>query len=224
MPTERFNKIKQVLLHRQPDLTVLVEAVDKPHNLSAIARTCDAVGIAELHAVSDISGLKLSQKAAGGIRKWLKLTKHKTTVLAFEQLKATGMQLVVTHLSEATKDYKEIDYTRPTAIIAGSESEGVSDYAIEHADHCIAIPMLGMAQSLNVSVAVSVILYEALQQRQQADMYATLRLDPHSYKTKLFEGMHPKVTQYCRQRQQPYPQMDDDGNIIGDVFNLNNQR
>ena len=217
MTVNRFNKIKQVLTQRQTDLTVVIEDVDKPHNLAAIARTCDAVGISHIHAVSNLRSLRLSQMAAGGIRKWVALTKHKTTANAFKQLKADNMQLLVTHISDNTIDYREIDYTLPTAIIAGSEYEGVSDYAIEHADHCISIPMLGMVQSLNVSVAMSVILYEALQQRQQAGSYENLSLDPQTYQNKLFEGMHPKVTQYCKERQLAYPELDDEGDIIGEV-------
>ncbi|MDH5517624.1 MAG: tRNA (guanosine(18)-2'-O)-methyltransferase TrmH [Gammaproteobacteria bacterium] len=220
MSEQRFNKLISVLSQRQPDLTVLIEAVDKPHNLAAIARTCDAVGISHIHAVSATRSLRLSQMAAGGIRKWVGLSKHKTTADAFDQLKAENMQLIVTHLSDDTKDFREIDYTRPSAIIAGSEVEGVSDYAIEHADHCISIPMLGMAQSLNVSVAISIILYEAMQQRQLAGMYQQQRLDPQSYQNKLFEGLHPKVSQYCKQHKLPYPELDRHGNISTELFNL----
>lgn len=214
MPAPRFEKIKKILSQRQPDLTVLLEGVEKPHNLAAIARTCDAVGIAEIHAVTSVKGLKLSQKAAGGIRKWLDLVRHPSTDDAFAHFKSRNMQLVVTHLSDNTIDYKEIDYTKPTVIIAGSEDQGVSDYAVSHADHCIALPMLGMVQSLNVSVAMSVILYEALKQRQQAGMYKTKRLPAEQYEQKLFEWSQPKITQLCKETRQGYPQLDSDGQLI----------
>ena len=214
MLESRFNKIKKILSQRQPDLTVLLEDVEKPHNLAAIARTCDAVGIPEIHAVSAIKGLRLSQMAAGGIRKWVSLKKYKSTEEAFKALKANNMQLVVTHLSDNTIDYKEIDYTKPTAIIAGSEYEGVSEFAIENADYCISIPMLGMVQSLNVSVAMSIILYEALNQRQQAGMYNTNHLPEDLFKQKLFEWSHPKVTQLYKQRKENYPELDDTGQIL----------
>ncbi len=214
MLPDRFNKLKKILTQRQPDLTVLLEDVEKPHNLAAIARTCDAVGIDEVHAVTSIKGLRLSQMAAGGIRRWVALNKYKTTEAAFKNLKSQGMQLVVTHLSDNTIDYKEIDYTKPTAIIAGSEYVGVSDYAIEHADHCIAIPMLGMVQSLNVSVAMSVILYEALEQRKKAGMYDVSRMDTDKYKKKLFEWTQPRVSNQCKERKENYPELDDDGQIL----------
>lgn len=219
MLEDRFKKIKSILARRQPDLTVLLEDVQKPHNLAAIARTCDAVGINEIHAVSEIKGLKLSQMAAGGIRKWVGLTKHKSTELAFKELKAMDMQLVVTHLSENTIDYKEIDYTKPTAIIAGSEYEGVSDYAVDNADYCISIPMLGMVQSLNVSVAMSVILYEALSQRNAKGMYSENSLPKEVYNKKLFEWTQPKVAQRCKERQKPYPGLDDNGQLISETDN-----
>ena len=214
MLKERFNKIKKILSQRQPDLTVLLEDVQKPHNLAAIARTCDAVGIDEVHAVTAIKGLRLSQMAAGGIRRWITLNKYSSIEAAFKNLKSQNMQLVVTHLSEDTVDYKEIDYTKPTAIIAGSEYEGVSDYAIENADYCISIPMLGMVQSLNVSVAMSVILYEALNQRKEAGMYETSRLPVKKYKQKLFEWCHPRVSQRCKELKESYPELDENGQIL----------
>lgn len=214
MLPERFKKIKEILSQRQPDLTVLLEDVEKPHNLAAIARTCDAVGINEIHAVTSLKGLKLTQMAAGGIRRWVGLNKYKTTKAAFDQLKSQNLQIVVTHLSNNTIDYKDIDYTKPTVIIAGSEYEGVSEYAVDNADFCISIPMLGMVQSLNVSVAMSIILYEALMQRQKAGLYQTTRLDDEEYNKKLFEWSHPRVTQRCKERQEPYPELDDEGQII----------
>lgn len=214
MLPERFNKLKKILSRRQPDLTVLLEDVQKPHNLAAIARTCDAVGIDEIHAVTNIKALRLSQMAAGGIRRWVALNKYKTTEAAFENLKSQDMQIVVTHLSDETIDYKKIDYTKPTAIIAGSEYEGVSDYAVEHADYCISIPMLGMVQSLNVSVAISIILYEALNQRKEAGMYENNRLPIHKYKKKLFEWSQPRVSQQYKERKESYPEIDDKGQIL----------
>ena len=220
MASERFEKIKKLLSQRQPDLTVLIEDVVKPHNLAAIARTCDAVGIPEVHAVSTMRGLRLSQMAAGGIRKWVQLHKHATTEDAFKQLKQNNMQLIVTHLSDDTIDYTEVDYTKPTAIIAGSEFEGVSEYAVKNADHCISIPMLGMVQSLNVSAAMSIILYEAQKQRAKAGLYDTRRIDDETYNTKLFEYTHPKVTQFCKEHKQNYPEMDDEGEIIGNILQI----
>lgn len=222
MSASRFEKIKKILSQRQPDLTVLLEGVEKPHNLAAIARTCDAVGIPEIHAVSSLKGLKLSQKAAGGIRRWVSLKKHRSTEDAYADFKSRKMQLVVTHLSENTIDYKEIDYTKPTVIIAGSEDTGVSDYAVANADYCISLPMLGMVQSLNVSVAMSIILYEALQQRQQAGLYKTNRMPSELYEQKLFEWSQPKITQLCKETKQAYPKLDSEGQVI--INNKNQTR
>ena len=220
MPDNRFEKIKQVLENRQPDLTVLIEDVEKPHNLAAIARTCEAIGIPEIHAVSKLRRLRLSQMAAGGIRKWITLNKYTSTESAYAELKSQNMQIVATHLSDNTIDYKDIDYTQPTAIIAGSEYEGVTEYAVENADFCISIPMMGMVQSLNVSVAMSIILYEALNQRKKAGMYTSRQLDKKTFNKKLFEWSHPKISQYCIEHNQPYPDINDQGEIIGKLNNL----
>lgn len=220
MSDSRFEKIKQVLSRRQADLTVLIENVRKPHNLAAISRTCDAVGIAEIHAVSDMRELRLTQMSAAGIKKWIDLKKHRKTADAYQLFKKAGMQIIVAHLSEQTIDYQQIDYTKPTAIIAGSEYDGVSDYAIEHADHLISIPMLGMVQSLNVSVAMSIILYEALKQRRKKAMYETLQLSDEIFRNKLFEWSHPKITQFCKEHKQPYPEINDKGELTGKLNNL----
>ena len=122
MLKERFNKIKKILSQRQPDLTVLLEDVQKPHNLAAIARTCDAVGIDEVHAVTAIKGLRLSQMAAGGIRRWITLNKYSSIEAAFKNLKSQNMQLVVTHLSEDTVDYTTCPHT------ARSKTNNVTEY------------------------------------------------------------------------------------------------
>lgn len=220
MSNQRFEKIKRTLNRRQPDLTVLMENVHKPHNLAALARTCDAIGIPEIHAVSSIRDLRISQMAAGGVRRWISVKKHQSTEDAFHLLKKQGLKIVVAHLDENTKDYKDIDYTVPTAIIAGSELDGISDYAVQHADDTVGIPMQGMVQSLNVSVAMSVILYQAMEQRIKAGMYDNCRLDKVTYETLLFEWMHPKVAHYCNRHKIDYPALNEDGDIIGKLNNL----
>jgi tRNA (guanosine-2'-O-)-methyltransferase len=120
----------------------------------------------------------------------------------------------VTNLSDSAVDFREIDYTKPTAIILGQEKFGASDIALAMADQDIVIPMVGMVQSLNVSVASSVVLYEAQRQRQLAGMYDTARIDDNRRQRFLFEGGHPIFAEACKRKGLPYPVIDEEGQII----------
>jgi len=192
---EREHKLRTVLARRQPDLTVLMEQVNKPHNLSAILRTCDAVGVLEVHAVPPQKGLPALEEpeegsleaihrvrthndTSGSAAKWVGLHVHPDTATAVAHLKRQGFKVYATQLSEHAADYRTLDYTQPTCILLGAERWGVSEEAAALADGHIVIPMLGMVQSLNVSVAAAVILFEAQRQRLAAGLYDQPRLSP----------------------------------------------
>lgn len=175
--TERRRlRIFDVLSRRQPDLTVLAEDVYKPHNLSAILRSCDAVGIGEVHAVKPTGGVATFNATSASAEKWVDLVVHGSTEEAAAALKARGFTLYAAHLSDEAVDYRDVDYTGPAAVLLGNEKEGVSDVAAAVADKHVIIPMLGMVQSLNVSVAAAVILFEAQRQRLRAGFYDAPRL------------------------------------------------
>ena len=217
MTPARLQTLRTALDRRQPDLTVVMENVCKPHNLAAVARTLEAVGGLEIHAISQLRSLRLSQMSAAGVRKWIRVHKHADIDDAARQLHAQGYQLIATTLSDTASDFRDIDYTRPSAIVVGEEYDGLSTRASALADHHVFIPMYGMVQSLNVSVASALVLYEACRQREAAGMYASRRLDEASYRKLLFEACHPQVAAYCRQRKLPYPAIDDQAQIIGTV-------
>ncbi len=214
--TDRCNKLDRVLERRQPDLTVLAESLHKPRNFSAIVRTCDAVGINELHAVPGEEGLGIYWKTSQGAEKWVKVRAHDTLEAAFFYLRERGFRLVAAHLCDEAIDYRELDYTPPTALVVGTELFGVSEAALAMADQQVKIPMMGVTRSLNVSVACAIVLYEALRQRQAAGMYGQNRLDAALLSKQRFEWLHPKVAEFCRQRGLQYPEMDEEGNIVGD--------
>ena len=155
---------------RQPDLTLCLEEVHKPHNVSAVIRSADAVGIHDLHAVWP-EKIKTLVSSAAGSNSWVNVHNHDTLGDAVTLLKSQGMQILATHLSDSAVDFRAIDFTRPTCIIMGSEKTGISQEAVRLADQHIMIPMSGMVQSLNVSVAAAVILYEAQRQREAAGLY-----------------------------------------------------
>lgn len=214
MTKERLALIKKSLAMRQTDLTVVMENVRKPHNLAAVARTLEAVGGLEIHAITELTSIRLTQMSAGGTKKWIRVNKHPSTKQGLTHLKQQGFQIVATSLGGNSKDYREIDYTIPTAILVGEELEGISEQAIQMADKTIAIPMIGMVQSLNVSVASALVLYEAYHQRMAAGSYDTRSLDDETYMTLLFEACHPKIANCCKQKRIPYPAIDEDANIL----------
>ncbi len=214
MTPERLAIIKKSLDRRQTDLTVVMENVRKPHNLAAVARTLEAVGGLEIHAITELTSIRLTQMSAGGTKKWIKVSKHPSTEQGLKHLKQQGFQIIATSLCENSKDYREIDYTRPTAILVGEELEGLSEQAKLLADENISIPIIGMVQSLNVSVASALILYQAYHQRMAAGSYDSRSLDDETYRTLLFEACHPKIANLCQQKRIPYPAIDEDAQIL----------
>ncbi len=162
---------------------MVLEGVAIAHNASAVIRTCDAAGILHLDLVSpnpDLLGVNkaISTKA----EKWLDVRLHRSLEACLLPLKKKGFRIVVTHLGDESLDYTALDYSLPLAIVFGSESEGVSAEALKLADLRIRIPMLGMVQSLNLSVSVGVVLYEALKQRRALGFYERARLSDGEFK------------------------------------------
>ncbi|HLU81960.1 MAG TPA: tRNA (guanosine(18)-2'-O)-methyltransferase TrmH [Trueperaceae bacterium] len=176
MTLRRRERVTTVLARRQPDMTVVAESVHKPHNLSAVLRTCDAVGIGTIHAVQPTGGVPTYTATSASAERWVDVVVHGTIGAAVAHLRRDGMRIYAAQLSETAVDYRTVDYVIPCAVIIGNEREGVSTDAAALADEHIVIPMLGMVQSLNVSVATAVILFEAQRQRLAAGLYASPRL------------------------------------------------
>ncbi len=209
--SERQDKVRRVLSRRQPDLTVIAENVYKPHNLSAIIRSCDAVGVGTVHAVNPTGGVPTYSDTSASADKWVDLQVHGNLDLMVDGLRESGYQILAAHLSDRAVDYREPDYTLPTAILLGNEKDGVSPRAASIADRHIIIPMLGMVQSLNVSVAAAVILFEAQRQRRDAGMYDSQRL-PEQERLRLeYEWLNPRAARILRDRGEPYPDTGDNG-------------
>lgn len=216
MTPERLAKLRRILDRRQPDLTVVMAEVNKAHNLSAIMRTADAVGVARVHAIWPTDRMRMAAHAARGSHDWLEVQTHPDLCGCIDALKAGGMQILATHLDDSAVDYRTVDYTRPTAILLGQERWGLPAGAIAAADTRIVIPMEGMVQSLNVSVAAALILYEAQRQREQAGLYDVRRLPQEQRERLLFQGCHPLLYKRCRLKKLPWPQVHDDGTIVAD--------
>ncbi|MBC1262019.1 tRNA (guanosine(18)-2'-O)-methyltransferase TrmH [Synechococcus sp. BSF8S] len=215
----RFERIRAVLDRRMADLSVVLEAVDKPHNLSAILRSCDAVGVLEAHVVSLQGRPRTFNNTAQGSQKWVPLRSHNTVEEALGQLKREGFKLYGTHLGTSAVDYRQCDFRGPTAFVLGAEKWGLSEAAAAMVDQALFIPTGGMVQSLNVSVAAAVLLFEALRQRQAAGLVpdAGEGLPPGARDSLLFEWAYPQVADWCRRQGRPYPALTAEGEISEDL-------
>ena len=214
MTPKRLARINTMLDKRQPDLTVCMEGVHKNHNLAAVVRTADAVGISDVHAIWKNEQMRVSGGSAAGSQNWVNVHHYNQTEEAIKALKQQNMQILVTNLSNTAVDFRDIDYTKPTAILLGQEKFGASAQALSLADQDIIIPMVGMVQSLNVSVACSVVLYEAQRQRQLAGLYSQPKIDEHRRQRFLFEGGHPIFANACQRKGLSYPKINELGQIV----------
>ncbi|MCX8160900.1 MAG: hypothetical protein N3G18_08215 [Candidatus Saccharicenans sp.] len=204
MPTEkRRERIESVLARRQPDLRVVLEDVAITHNASAVARTCEATGAFNLHIITaQPDQVTFNEAISTRAEKWLAVHFHRTTEECLVWLKNQGLRIAVTTLTGQTIPHTEIDYCQPLALVFGNESEGVSGRALELADYRIRIPMVGMVQSLNLSVSVGIILYEAFRQRQSRGFYDSCRLSPEEYQRWLNHWLqNPRQRQPFRQKK-----------------------
>lgn len=214
MTPQRFSKIRQVLNQRQPDLTVITDKVHKGRNLAAIVRTCDAVGIDTVHSVVEEGQYRTYRGTASGSHKWVYTHRYLDLETPIKQLKAQGFQIIAAHVSDTVCDYRQVDYCRPTALLLGTERFGLDEHALAQADQHITIPMLGMVESYNVSVACAIILAEAQLQRTDAGLYAKPRLTAELYASRFFQWAHPKVASYCEKHAYEYPAVDAEGEIV----------
>jgi len=171
---ERLNKMKKVLYSRQKDLIVFMDNVYSNHNLSAIIRTADAVNVGKVYYRHE-QHQKLNDNITMGAHNWVFNEYVEDIEKFYNSMK--DYQIIVTALDEDSIDFREVDYTKPTLIVLGNELEGVSDISLKYATKKVTIPMMGMTQSLNVSVASGVMLYEAQRQRSLKGMYDFQQLD-----------------------------------------------
>lgn len=169
---KRKNKIISVINHRQPSLRVVLENIHDPHNVSAIFRTCDAVGVPRVSLVYyQESFPKIGKKSSASAFKWVEREKYNSIEECYKVLRNDGFSIYASAISEDSISLYDLDLTKKSAVILGNEHRGVSGSAATLADKKFLIPMFGMVQSLNVSVAAAVVLYEALRQRMSAGMY-----------------------------------------------------
>ena len=173
MTEERKNKVERVLNHRQTNLTIVLEDVQDPRNVTAAMRTCDAVGIQDVYVINTGKPIlkKFGYRSGRSAEKWVTVHQFTSVEECFEALRKQFDKIYTTHLATDSIDLYSIDFTQSVALIFGHETDGVSEKAMSLADGNFIIPQMGMVQSLNISVACAVSIYEAYRQKMQAGHY-----------------------------------------------------
>lgn len=173
MTPARTDKLTKVLSRRQTDLTVVLENVFDPHNISAVMRTCDAVGVQEIFILNTKipRHKKFGARSSSSAAKWLTVHQFTDAAACFSLVRQRYQRVLTTHLGESSSPLYALDLTVPSALVFGNEHSGVSDEIMALADGNFLIPQVGIIQSLNISVACAVTLYEAYRQKESAGHY-----------------------------------------------------
>jgi tRNA (guanosine-2'-O-)-methyltransferase len=188
---KRTNKIISVIKSRQKSLHVVLENIHDPHNVSAIFRTCDSVGIGKVSLVYNLDEFpKIGKKSSASAYKWVEKEKHKNIKECLGSLKKKKFKIFVSSISDDSKSIYDLDLTQNVALVFGNEHRGVSSEAESLADEKFIIPMHGMVQSLNVSVAAAVVLYETLRQRRIKGMYDKSGFSKEELNSKIEEWLN----------------------------------
>ncbi len=168
MVTEnRKKRIEDVLSKRQGDLIVVLENIRNIHNINAIIRTIEGMGIQNLIVVNEhMEPLSINEAISTKADKWITIKQEFEIEPVLKELKENGFSIYTTSLGENTEEVYNVDYSKKVSIVFGNEKEGVSDKVLKYSDKLIKIPMRGMVKSFNVSVSVGIILYEAIRQRE----------------------------------------------------------
>jgi len=179
MTPERRDKLQAVLSKRQNDITIVLENVFDPHNISAVMRTCDAVGVQELYVLNTKipRHKKWGAKSSSSAAKWLTVYQFENAQECFSELRKKYSKILTTHLSSDAINLYEIDLTQRVALVFGNEHSGVSEEIRSLADGNFIIPQSGIIRSLNISVACAVTLYEAYRQKALAGHYDKAKLN-----------------------------------------------
>jgi len=173
MTPERLERITEVLKFRQGNIAVVMENVQDPHNISAVMRTCDAVGIQDIYVLNTkiARHKKFGEKSSSSAQKWLTIHQFESLPVCVAKLKERYSNIFCTHLNAQAIDLHEMDFTASMALVFGNEHEGVSEEMRACCNGNFIIPQLGMIQSLNISVACAVTIYEAFRQKKNAGHY-----------------------------------------------------
>jgi tRNA (guanosine-2'-O-)-methyltransferase len=183
MTPERRSRLVSVLDKRQGDITIVLENVFDPHNISAVMRTADAVGVQDIYILNTKipRHKKWGARSSSSAAKWLSVHQYTDAAECFAALRARYSKILSTHLSSDAIGLHQINFTESIALVFGNEHSGVSDEIRALADGNFIIPQVGIIRSLNISVACAVTLYEAFRQKNLAGHYNQPALETVRY-------------------------------------------
>jgi len=184
MTPERYNRLISVLNHRQPDLTVVLENVFDPHNVSAVMRTCDAVGIQDVYILNDRipPHRKWGYRSSSTAAKWLSIHQFTDAEKCFEEVRKRYGKIYASHLGTNSSDMYSLNLAESIALVFGNETFGVSDEIRKYCDGDFIIPQVGIIKSLNISVACAVTLYEAFRQKNEKEHYTSRKISEDTFR------------------------------------------
>lgn len=160
LSARRLERFLEILSKRTRHITVALEDVYQMHNASAVIRSCDVFGMQEAHLIEARYGRRLDKKIAMGAQKWVDVSRYENTASCIEALRHRGYQIVATSPHAGNLRPGELPLDRPVALFFGTEKEGLSKEVLQQADAAVSIPMVGFTESLNISVAAAILLYD----------------------------------------------------------------
>ena len=161
---ERIQRFDAVLKGRTRHLSVVLENIYQSRNASAVMRSCDGMGIQDVHLIENINPWVYNRGVSKGTPSWLTLHRYRQqtdpTETCIQNLRDRGYRIAVTSPHVDGFNVDDVPIEEPLALVMGTEWKGVSDRMLQQADYHVAIPMYGFAESLNISVAAAIALYE----------------------------------------------------------------
>ncbi|TCK68957.1 tRNA (guanosine-2'-O-)-methyltransferase [Winogradskyella wandonensis] len=190
----RRQRFSEVLAQRTKHFTVATEDVYQLHNTSAVIRSCDVFGIQEVNVVEEVNSKRIDREIAMGAQKWVDLNRYNSVKSCIDDLKANGYQIVAT--TPHTNDCELMDFnvTKKSCFFFGRETEGLSDYVLQHADSFLKIPMVGFTESLNISVSAAIILQHVTSKLRKSDI--NWRLSEDEIIAKRFDWIKKTIKDY----------------------------
>lgn len=191
----REEKFRKVVKCRQPNLTVILENVGDRHNIAAVLRSCDSIGVGEvfvLFTTEHVDKIELGRRASAGAKKWVDVHVYTDAEACFAHVRSKYEKIYATHLGESAKNMYDMDLTGSVALLFGNEHTGISEASLKHADGNMIISQVGMSSSLNISVACAVTLYEAFRQRRVKGFYDENPLLSEAEQGELYDVYHER--------------------------------
>jgi tRNA (guanosine-2'-O-)-methyltransferase len=166
-PRRRFH-LEQALRHRTRTLATILAGTHDPHNQAAVMRTCESLGLQEVHLALGEEEFRPSPKVTQNAHRWLDVVSHPDFAAVAGELRNRGFKLFAAALDEPAQSLYEIDFTRPVAVVFGSEPTGLPESILAACAGSFTIPMYGLSQSFNISVAAAITLSWAVEARRRA--------------------------------------------------------